>query len=297
MNRPIVPCLWLDDQAEQAATFYTKTFPNGRVLFQSRYPETADNPSGKPRGSVLTVEIELAGQRFTLLNGGPMFTINPSISFFVNVATAAEVDRLFGVLAEGGQALMPLNAYPWSPRYAWVKDRFGVSWQLMTGAEMGATIVPCLMFAGANHGRASEAIAHYTAIFPRSKTDVIDRYVAGEPVEGVKHGRFVLDGQTMVAMDSGTTHGFGFDEGLSLQVMCENQAEIDRYWSALGAGGSPGPCGWLKDRFGVSWQVVPKDMAQVLTSPNTAARDRAFGAVMKMGKLDIAQIQAAFDGR
>jgi predicted 3-demethylubiquinone-9 3-methyltransferase (glyoxalase superfamily) len=297
---PIVPCLWFDDQAQQAASFYTKTFPAGRVTSVSHYPESTDNPSGKPRGSVLTVEFEVAGQRFTALNGGPNFTINPSISFFVHVDTAADANRLYETLGEGGEVRMPIDSYPWSERYGWVEDRFGVSWQVMAGRRgpSGSTIVPCLMFAGKIHRKAEEAMKTYAAIFPGGRIEDIARYSAGEDPEGtVKHGRFVIAGQDMVAMDSHIDHGFTFNEGLSLQVMCKDQSEVDRYWKALSEGGEQGPCGWLKDRYGLSWQVVPDRIAEWIASKDVAARDRAFGAVMQMKKLDIAAIQAAFEGR
>jgi predicted 3-demethylubiquinone-9 3-methyltransferase (glyoxalase superfamily) len=299
---PIVPCLWLDDQAEEAAAFYTATFPGGRVTATSHYPESADNPSGKPRGSVLTVEFELAGQRFTALNGGPLFTINPSISFFAICGSVAEVDRLFAALAPGGEVLMPPGSYPWRERYGWVKDRLGVSWQVMTSPSpqpaAQVTIVPCLMFTGGQGGRADEAMHTYARIFPDAAVEMISRYTGGDGPEGwVKHGRFVLAGQPMIAMDSHVENQFTFNEGISLEVMCEDQGEVDRYWSALSDGGQPGPCGWLKDRFGVSWQVVPARIAEWMASRDTAARDRAFNAVMRMKKLDIAAIQAAFEGR
>lgn len=296
-SRPIVPCLWLDDQAEDAARFYTQTFPQGRVTAVSRYPESMDNPSGKPRGSVLTVDFEVAGQRFTALNGGPQFVINPSISFFVHLDTADEIDPLFSALADGGEVLMPLGAYPWSERYGWVQDRFGVSWQLIAGREpAGAIIAPCLMFAGAQHGRAEEAMQMYTGIFPDSRIEHVERYTAGEGPEGtLKHGRFVVAGQEMIAMDSHIQHGFTLNEAISLQVMCKDQGEVDRYWAALSEGGEQGPCGWLKDRFGVSFQVVPDAMVEWMTSDDVAARDRAFKAMLIMKKLNIAVIQDAFD--
>jgi predicted 3-demethylubiquinone-9 3-methyltransferase (glyoxalase superfamily) len=295
---PILPCVWLDAEAEEAGTFYISTFPGGRIAALSRYPEGSDNPVGKPRGSVLTVEIEIAGQRFTLLNGGRQFAPNPSISFFVHVDTADEADRLFGALAAGGQELMPLGKYPWSERYGWVKDRFGVSWQVITGPAFEAfTIVPCLMFANAQRGRAEEAMSTYTRIFANGRIDSIERYAAGEGAEGtVKHGRFSLDGQLMVAMDSHIEHGFTFDEGLSLQIMCKDQPEIDRFWDALSEGGEPGPCGWLKDRFGLSWQVVPAVITTWLTSPDAAARDRVFHALLAMNKLDVTTLERAFGG-
>lgn len=297
---PLVPCLWFDDQAERAASFYTETFPGGRVTAVSHYPESGDNPSGKPRGSVLTVEFEVAGQRFTALNGGPNFTINPSISFFVHVDTAEQVERLFKKLESGGEVLMPLGEYPWSARYGWVKDRFGVSWQVIAGRrpEGGATIAPCLMFAGSQHGKAEAALNAYARIFRNARVEAFERYAAHEGPEGtIKHGRIAIGAQTLIAMDSHIDHGFTFNEGLSLQVMCDDQADLDRYWAALSEGGEEGPCGWLKDRFGVSWQVVPTGIAGWMSSKDTAARDRAFRAVMGMKKLDIAAIQAAFDGR
>jgi predicted 3-demethylubiquinone-9 3-methyltransferase (glyoxalase superfamily) len=295
---PIAPCIWLDDQGEQAAAFYTKTFPRGRILAKSLYPETSDNPSRRPRGSVLTVEFEIAGRRFTALNGGPIFKANPSISFFVNVGTPAEADRLYAALIEGGNALMPIGTYPWSERYGWVQDRFGVSWQVMTTpAGDTASIAPCLMFSGPSRGRAEEAMKAYVEIFPRSRIEATERYAAGEGPEGtVKHGRFVLDGQTMVVMDSHVSNDVTFNEGLSLQVSCADQREVDRYWDALGKGGSHGACGWLKDRFGVSWQVVPKSISTWLTTPDRAARDRAFQAMMAMKKPDVAALERAFTG-
>ncbi len=304
-NSKIVPCIWFDDQAQEAATFYARTLPGGRTNAASHYPETAENPSGKPRGSLLTAEFEVAGQRFTALNGGPMFVLNPSISFFIQVGTTEEVDHLFAALAEGGEALIPIDSYPWSERYAWVKDRFGVSWQpIKTNGAQGApgggaaTIAPCLMFAGKQHGRAEEAMRFYAGVFPDGRIETVERYSGDEGPPGtVKHGRFRLAGQEMVAMDSHVAHDTTFNEALSLMVMCKDQDEVDRYRDALGEGGEHGPCGWLKDRFGLSWQVVPSMIGQWLTSKDSAARDRAFGAVMQMSKLDIAAIQRAFAGR
>jgi predicted 3-demethylubiquinone-9 3-methyltransferase (glyoxalase superfamily) len=297
---PLVPCLWFDDQAEAAARFYTETFPNGRVTAVAYYPQSGDNPSGKPAGSVLTVELEIAGQRFTALNGGPQFTINPSISFFVYVQTAAEADSLFEKLASGGEVLMPLGEYPWSPRYGWTHDRFGVSWQVLTGTRPsgGSSIAPCLMFTGPRHGQAEAALTEYARTFRGARVEALERYAASEGPEGtVKHGRIAIGDQALTAMDSHGDHGFTFNEAVSLQVMCEDQAELDRYWSALSEGGEEGPCGWLKDRFGVSWQVVPSRIAEWMASTDAAARDRAFAAVMRMRKLDIAAIQAAFEGQ
>lgn len=299
-SQRIVPCLWFDDQAEQAAALYTRAFEGGRVVAVSRFPEQGANPAGRPPGSVLTVELELAGFRLTLLNGGPQFVMNPTLSFFVHTKTAAEADRRFAALAEGGQVLMPLDAWPWSERYGWVQDRYGASWQVMAGrpTPLGATFVPCLMFAGRNHKRAQEAMRLYSGIFD-GRVDSLERYAPGEgPEDSVKHGRIVIAGQELVAMDSHLEHQHAFNEAISLQVMCDDQRELDRVWEALtSSGGEESMCGWLKDRFGLSWQVVPTRLADWMTSPDAAARDRGFKALLEMKKLDIAALQAAFDGR
>jgi predicted 3-demethylubiquinone-9 3-methyltransferase (glyoxalase superfamily) len=300
LKNRLVPCLWFDDRAERAASFYVETFPRGRVKAVSHYPQSGDNPSGKAPGGVLTVEFEIAGQHFTALNGGRQsFTLNPSISFFVYVETADEAERLFSKLASGGDVLMPLGEYPWSTRYGWVKDSFGVSWQVMTGPRSEASsIAPCLMFAGPRHGQAEAAMQAYVRIFRDARVEAIERYAAKEGPEGsVKHGRIAIGGQTLIAMDSHIDHGFTFNEAISLQVMCDDQAELDRHWAALSEGGEEGPCGWLKDRFGVSWQIVPSRISEWMTSQDTAAKDRAFRAVMGMRKLDIAAIEAAFKGK
>lgn len=298
-NKFIVPCLWFNDQAEQAANFYTQLFPEGRVTAVSHYPESGGNPSGKPPGSVLTVEFEIAGQSFTALNGGPHFVINSSISFIVLVQTTNEAERLFAALAEGGKVLMPLERYPWSERYGWVADRFGVSWQVMTGrgSPEGSAIVPCLMFSDALQGKAEQAIQTYLRIFPDSRVAFLERFAAGEGPEGtIKHGRFVLSGQEMAALDSPISHGFTFNEGVSLQVMCDDQQTIDHYWSKLSEGWEQGPCGWLKDAFGISWQIVPTLMSEWMTCKDVAARDRAFRVMLQMKKLEIAPLQAALSG-
>lgn len=296
-HQSIVPCLWFDHQAEEAAALYVGLFPDGRITGVSHYPKSSDNPSGKAKGSILTVEFQLAGQRFTALNGGPHFVIGPSISFFIYMKTAPEADRIFKALAEGGQVLMPIGSYPWSERYGWVADRFGVSWQVITLPNEidRTTIAPCLMFAGAVHGKAEAAIRTYTRIFENGHIDALERYTPGEGPEGtIKHGRFTLRDHNFVAMDSHIDHGFTFNEGISLQIMCNDQSEVDRYWVALSEGGVEGPCGWLKDRFGVSWQVVPKGFVEWMTSQDEPARDRAFQAMLAMKKFDIAALNAAF---
>lgn len=296
----VAPCLWYDDQAEEAAALYCASLPQTTVTAVARYPLGFDNPGGKPRGSVLTVELDLAGTPFTALNGGPHLRPDPSISFFVHTKGTAETDRVARALADGGSYLMELDSYPWSASYAWVQDRYGVSWQVMLAdAWDGPMIAPCLMFTGSVHGRAEAALRLYAGIFPEGHVELLERYQAEEgPTGTVKHGRASLAGQPLIAMDSHLGRGLGFSEAISLQVLCRDQAEVDHYWSRLSERGEEGVCGWLKDRFGVSWQVVPTVFLEMLQAGEASGPgyERAFRAMLGMTKLDIAAIQAARQG-
>lgn len=308
----IAPCLWFDDEAEEAAAFYTGLFPDSRTAATSRYPESFDNPSEKPRGSVMTVEVELAGTPFTLLNGGPAFEPNPSISFILNFDPSRDpdarehLDATWEALAPGGEVRMPLDTYPFSQRYGWLEDRFGVNWQLMLTDPEGDErpfIVPSLTFVGEVAGRAEEAIELYASVFDGSKRGIEARYGPDQPhdEEGtLMFADFMIEGQWLAAMDSAhPDHAFTFDEGVSLQVLCEGQTEVDRYWEALTAdGGEESVCGWLEDPFGVSWQVVPTSFVEMMREGEAAGPgyERAFRAMLEMKKLDIAALEAAYDG-
>ncbi|HEY3818490.1 MAG TPA: VOC family protein [Polyangiaceae bacterium] len=300
MSAPrIVSCLWFDQNAADGVRLYLEALPNARAVTPSYHSGAQDDPGGVARGKELVVAFEAGGRAFTTLNGGPHFTPNPSVSFFVELASDEEVNRTAERLLAGGQVRMPVGAYPWSDRYGWVTDRFGFSWQVMLprGPIERAAIAPCLMFSDAQRGRAEEAMRAYAEIFPASEVQSLVRYEPGEgPTGSVKHGRVTLAGQTFVAMDSYVSHGVTFNEAISFQVMCRDQAEVDRYYAALSRGGAESRCGWLKDRFGLSWQIVPVDMARWMTGGDRAARDRAMQAMMKMKKLDIAAMDKAFRG-
>lgn len=273
MNNNIFPCLWFDGNAKEAADFYCTVFSNSKV--------TTDTP--------MVVQFEIEGKKLMGLNGGPMFTINPSISLFVTCETDEETGRIYKKLIEGGKAMMPLDKYPWSEKYGWVVDKFGMTWQLMLGKlPAGAKkIVTSFLFVGEQYGRAQEAIKHYTSIFPNSATFYLELYKAGEeqPEGNLKFGHFALDNEMFAAMDGTGNHNFTFNEGVSITVECETQEEIDDYWTKLTEGGNESQCGWLKDKFGVSWQIVPKALGRLMTDP--AKAQRVMAEVMKMKKLDI----------
>ncbi len=156
-----------------------------------------------------------------------------------------------------------------------------------------AKITPCLWF----NFNAEEAVAHYLSIFKHGRILEVSHYGDAVPEHKgkVMTIRFELEGQSLLALNAGPN--FPFTEAISLMVDCEDQAEIDELWSKLSAGGSEGPCGWLKDKFGLSWQIAPRDIIQMYTGPDADAATRAMRAMMKMKKLDIATLRAAFEGK
>ena len=279
MQNSIFPCLWFNNNAKEAATFYTKAFIETTI--------TSDTP--------MVVMLQSSGQQLMCLNGGPHFTVNSSISFYVVMDTEVEVIASWEQLCDNGKVLMPLDKYPWSERYGWVQDRFGVSWQLSMGKleDVGQKITPSLMFTGNNKGKAEQAIEFYTSIFDNSSVVGIMRYEPGEPdVTGfIKHAQFKLNGHVFMAMDSSMAHQFNFNEALSLVVECDTQAEIDYFWNKLTEDGSESQCGWLKDQFGVSWQIVPTVLKKLMSDPEKAGR--VMQAFMKMKKFDIETLMNA----
>lgn len=290
----IVPFLWFNDEAEEAVKLYTSIFKNSKIGDVRRYG--AEGPG--PVGQVMTASFQLAGQEFMALNGGPEFSFTPAVSFFVLCETPEEVDGLWQALSQGGTALMELDQYPFSEKFGWVQDRFGVSWQLNL-ARMPQKIAPFLMFVGKQHGKAEEAIRFYTSVFPDSSVIHIQPFGpgTGEPEGAVSHALFTLMGQEFMAMESAQNHAFTFTPAISFFVNCRDQREVDRYWEELTAGGEPGQCGWLKDRYGVSWQIVPTVLGELLGDPDPEKAGRAMQAMLKMGKIDIAGLQQAYRGK
>ena len=289
--------LWFNTEGEEAANFYTSIFENSKIGMINRYGKEGQEIHGKPEGAVMVVQFWLEGQQFTALNGGPHFKINPSISFFVHCKTREEVEGLWDKLSDGGSALMTLDKYPFSEFYGWVQDKYGLSWQLMLSVNDNVQkIVPSMLFVGKQAGRAEEAINFYTQVFDGSKKGDMERYEKGqEPnkVGTLMYADFTLNGQKFVAMDSAQEHDFKFNEAISFIVNCDTQQEVDYYWGKLSDDASAKQCGWLKDKFGVSWQIVPKMLPKLLNDPDTKKSEAVMKAMLQMKKLDIKDLQEA----
>jgi predicted 3-demethylubiquinone-9 3-methyltransferase (glyoxalase superfamily) len=289
----ITPHLWFDKEAVAAAEFYSSTFPSSRVTDVSTLHDT-------PSGDVDVVSFELFGQPFMAISAGPLFKFTPAISFLVRCTTKEELDGYWAELSEGGSALMPLDSYPFSERYGWTEDRYGLSWQVMYAGDeqVQQRITPTLMFVDEVCGKAEEAINFYTSVFHNSNIGHVVRYGEGEHPdrEGtIKHAGFTLAGQEFAAMDSARVHDSGFNEAVSLMVGCDTQEEIDYHWD-LSAVPEAEQCGWLKDKFGVSWQIVPSVLGELLGTGNEEQTARVTEAFLQMKKFDIAELRRAYEG-
>jgi predicted 3-demethylubiquinone-9 3-methyltransferase (glyoxalase superfamily) len=297
----IVPYLWFDREAREAAAFYCYVFPDGKLTSTTTLRDT-------PGGDCDVVAFTLAGQPFMAISAGPLFRINPSISFILNFdpsrdAQAREhLDALWTKLAPGGNVLMPLDRYPFSEHYGWIQDRYGVSWQLILSDPVGDQrpfITPSLLFVGDVCGMAEEASDHYLAVFKDAKRGISVRYPAGvgPDREGtIMYTDFMLANQWFAAMDSAQAHDFAFNEAVSFLVNCDTQDEIDHYWDRLSAVPEAEQCGWLKDRYGISWQIVPAVLQRMLQDQDPGRLSRVTQAFLAMKKFDLAALQRAYDG-
>ena len=275
MNKTIYPCLWFDGNAKEAAEFYCSVFQKSKII--------DDTP--------MVVTFELNGKLIMGLNGGPMFRFNPSISLFVYCETLEETNSVWNKLMAGGKALMPIDQYPWSERYGWLEDKFGFTWQIsiQDSDDSKLTITPAMLFTGDQFGRAEEAINFYSSVFGHSATDLLMHYEENDPNAGkVLYSEFRLNNYSIIAMDGPGMHEYTFNEAVSFTVSCRTQKEIDYYWSRLTEGGSEGQCGWLKDKFGVWWQIVPEILATLMSDPSKS--DRVINAFMQMKKFEIEKL-------
>jgi len=272
MNDRIGISLWFNDNAKEAMEFYVDVFPQSSI-----------NQSNE-----VVTDGYLSGVRFTGINGGPVFKINPSVSMMVICETESEIDEIWNRLVDGGSVLMPLGAYSWSQRYGWIADRYGVNWQLYLGRLKDThrqKIVPTLMFGREQFGKCSAALHYYAGIFKDFELDGILRYSEAGLEGRIQHAQFKAADFLFMAMD-GPDQQTTFNEGVSFVVFCDTQDEIDAYWNAFTADGEESICGWCKDAYGVSWQVIPRNIGELLHK-NPAAGP----ALMKMKKIDISGLQ------
>ncbi len=180
-------------------------------------------------------------------------------------------------------------------------DRYGLSWQLMYVGDdqIKQKITPVLLFVGNICGRAEEAVNYYTSLFNDSKISMIQHYGKGEEPdkEGtVKYAAFTLLGTEFGIMESAREHNFSFNEAISFIVRCDTQQEIDFFWGKLSAVPEAEACGWLKDWYGLSWQIVPTAMDEMMSTKDEQKLTRVTEAFLKMKKFDISELRRAYNG-
>jgi predicted 3-demethylubiquinone-9 3-methyltransferase (glyoxalase superfamily) len=295
----ITPFLWFDNQAEDAANFYTSIFNNTKIVTVTRYNEPVAKAAGMPINSAFIVFFQLEGQNFTAMNAGPQFKINESISLFVYCESDEKIERIYKQLLDGGTSLMPLDKYEWSPKYAWVKDKFGLSWQLtVEKINFPQKILPSLLFVNEKFDRLKEAVNFYTSVFSESKIILEAPYPPSEntPEAVLLFAQFSLSKYLLNSMSSTIKHDFDFNEAISFVVDCKDQEEVDYYWNKLTSdGGQESMCAWLKDKFGVSWQIVPKTLVDLLNDKDSAKAQKVMKAMLQMKKIIIKDLEKAYN--
>ena len=284
----IVPHLWFNRDAKEAVRFYISLFSNSAIVSESRI-------EGTPSGEVDIITFNLRDQRFMAINGGPAFRFTDAVSFFVYCGSDSEIERLYERLSENGSVLMPLGKYDWSGRYAWVRDKFGVSWQLdVDDINHQQKIVPSLIFVNKKAARLKEAVSFYSTVFPNSRVIMESPWdkASGMPDGALLFAQVSLSGYLFNSMSGGSLrHEFDFNEAISFMVYCKTQEEIDYYWNKLlEGGGAEQACGWLRDRFGVSWQIVPEIMDELMTTSDRGKLARVTEAMLKMVKFNIKEL-------
>ncbi|MCZ2479684.1 VOC family protein [Aquirufa nivalisilvae] len=280
MRSSIQTCLWFNQTAKEAREFYQSIFEDFEVK--------SENP--------MVSSVRLNGRDFIFLGGANHVTFNPSISFFLIFQSNEALEKKWADLSKDGKVLMELNTYPWSSLYGWCEDKNGISWQLMIQLPLPEKIIPALLFTQQNNGKAEQAIQYYTHLIPHSQINLLDRYKEGSvDKEGnIQHAQFLLNDQHFIAFESSYMHQFIFNDAISFVITCQNQDEIDFYWdSFIRDGGSPSKCGWIKDPFGVSWQIIPENMGQLMRNFNNPTFMNVF---MSMGKIDINALENALNG-
>jgi predicted 3-demethylubiquinone-9 3-methyltransferase (glyoxalase superfamily) len=312
-KQKIIPCLWFDNQTEEAMNFYVSAFSkmpgDGRtgIISIQRYEEGMETPGIENMlGKILTGIFDIKGYQFMALDGGPMFKINPSVSFMLNFDPSRiedaehELHLLWEKFSDGGRVMMELKDYQFSNLYGWIQDKYGVNWQLILTNPEGDPrpfIIPSLLYSGKVNGKAEEALNFYTTVFKNSRKGMMEYYPAGMEAnkEGnVMYSDFVLENQWFAAMDSGLSN-FSFNEAISFVVNCAGQYEVDQYWERLSHVPESEVCGWLKDKYGFSWQIVPDKMNELLSGPDKEKVHRVLNRMLQMKKIEISELENAYE--
>ncbi len=288
----IVPHLWYAEDAIEAATLYAGAIDDSQIL-------SISSLEGTPSGKVDVVSLELAGLRFQLISAGPYFRFTPAVSFSVSCHSREEADRIWRMVGKRSKESQALEAAPLTGDLDFVEDPYGLSWRILGGAESAqeGRITPTLLFSGDRCGAAEDAIRTWTGLFSGASIDELVQRQDTQDSPGragsILRASFHLGDIRFVAMASAVALPCSFNEAISFMVYCDTQEEIDHYWNGLSAVREAEQCGWLKDRYGVSWQIIPRLLDELMAESNTETRERVTQAFLRMKKFDIQVLKKA----
>ncbi|HHT7803442.1 TPA: VOC family protein [Streptococcus suis] len=284
----IIPHLWYNTEAKEAAAFYVDLF-SGKIDWTYTITDT-------PSGDSDLVQFQLGDMTLAAISAGPYFKLNESMSLTVSVADKAELTRLYEALSDGGRVLMPLAEYPFSPYYVWLEDRFGLSWQLSYAPDLDKPYQfdICLLFSQEQVGLAQPMLDYYKDKLPQASVGQLSYYGEGEAAVAaakLNYAELFIGDQKMIAMDHGYGGEASFNEAFSLMVYVDSQDELNFYYDLLSAVPEAEICGWAKDQFGISWQIVPRILMEAYDTANPETVKAVNDAVLTMKRLDFATIQ------
>ncbi len=295
-SQKIACMLWFENQAEKAVEYYIELFPNSKIGFKTYQSSKDYQHIHNHEKELLTIEFWLDGFHFIALNGGPKYSVNPSVSFYAAYENEFFIDEIWAKLADQGTVLLPFENHELSSKYGKLIDRFDVTWHFALAERKDIRedrITPYLTFINQQHGKASEAVDYYVSIFKNAARNESIYYTENDSPEisgNARNIHFTLENQHFMAMDSSIFHLYDFCEAVSFIIFCDNQEEIDYYQDKLCEGGEAQTGGWLKDRYGLSWQVIPKMFFEILYLQNPVLSQEILKAVMNMKKFSLTEL-------
>lgn len=276
----ITTWLWFKDEAEDAVDYYMSIFQSGQIMEKYYIPNDQNVSS-------VVINFKIGDLNLGAFNGNLDYAkMSPALSLKVTCETEDELNKLWVELSGNTRVIVPLQKRSFTKLYGWCIDKYGVSWQLNLNNKP-QKITPHLMFANGNYMRSYEAVEFYANIFG----DAIVSKLDVRPDNKVKWCEIKINDFTMTLSDSAKDNDYTFSDAISIEYDCKDQAEIDRIWDSLIAdGGEEVACFWLRDKFGLSWQIIPEDFYDLINGPNS---DKVLAVVQTMTKPIIADLLKA----
>ena len=277
--------LWFKgEDLKKAVDKYTKIFDNSKILrsvnFDTPFDTTAD-----------CIEFALGGRVFQAINAEPAFEFNNSFSLVVMCPTQKDLNSKWEkLISNGGKVVMPLDKYDFAESYGWLVDEFGLSWQVFLDGKMpfDFEIVPSLLYP---KGKAKEALEFYATVFTDFRINFVD--YLDEEKNNIIFSCFTINDSDYFTSDNLLGQDLPFNESTSIMIECDTQEEIDYYWDKLSADKDGGQCGWTKDRFGLSWQIIPKYINEVFFDQDKEKYNKILSAMFEMKKIDLEKLKEA----